>query len=192
MTSKMASKLNPAAPSFFPSMNSSFRAIEKPKAKKPHKYRSKTELWEPPKGWLPFYRCQACREIMSKKEPSKSPQRISSCGHITCAKCIVTSYLVELNPFCPVKDCKMCVNPKQTEPVKQVSILSSEISTPSTTPTKEMTECGFCSGTDGLCNCNDEILTRHYCGDWMCVGDCGVLVCGCIDVCRGRCGMGYF
>ena len=28
----------------------------------------------------------------------------------------------------------------------------------------------------------------HYCNDYFCIGDCGVLDCGCIDVCRGRCG----
>ena len=170
MTSKMTYKLNPAAPPFIPSMNSSFRAIGKTKNRKPYKYRSKTELWEPPNGWLPFYRCQACREIMSKKEPSKCPQRISSCGHITCAKCIVTSYLVELNPYCPVKDCKVCVNSKQTIPVQPVNILSSEINTPSTSPIDDIISgCSFCSSTDGSCNCNDEILTSNHCHDWMCL-----------------------
>lgn len=29
---------------------------------------------------------------------------------------------------------------------------------------------------------------RCHCGDEMCGGDCGTLHCGCIDVCRGRCG----
>lgn len=29
----------------------------------------------------------------------------------------------------------------------------------------------------------------HYCGDRDCDWDCGVLSCGCIDCCRGRCGM---
>jgi len=28
----------------------------------------------------------------------------------------------------------------------------------------------------------------HYCENDECEGDCGVLVCGCIDMCRGRCG----
>lgn len=27
----------------------------------------------------------------------------------------------------------------------------------------------------------------HYCGDWLCPGDCGILACGCIDVCRRNC-----
>jgi hypothetical protein len=31
-----------------------------------------------------------------------------------------------------------------------------------------------------------EIL--HYCNDYDCTGDCGELDCGCIDICRGRCG----
>jgi hypothetical protein len=36
----------------------------------------------------------------------------------------------------------------------------------------------------------DARLARHrrVCGDLRCDGDCGVLNCGCIDVCRGRCG----
>lgn len=29
---------------------------------------------------------------------------------------------------------------------------------------------------------------RCHCGDEGCAGDCGVLSCGCCDVCRGRCG----
>ena len=28
----------------------------------------------------------------------------------------------------------------------------------------------------------------HYCGDPDCDHDCGLLLCGCIDACRGRCG----
>ncbi len=28
----------------------------------------------------------------------------------------------------------------------------------------------------------------HYCGDFYCKGTCGELSCGCIDICRGRCG----
>lgn len=29
----------------------------------------------------------------------------------------------------------------------------------------------------------------HHCGDRSCHWDCGVLWCGCIDICRGRCGL---
>ena len=28
----------------------------------------------------------------------------------------------------------------------------------------------------------------HYCNNYFCSGDCGLLACGCIDICRGRCG----
>lgn len=28
----------------------------------------------------------------------------------------------------------------------------------------------------------------HYCNNYFCGGDCGELICGCIDICRGRCG----
>jgi hypothetical protein len=34
-----------------------------------------------------------------------------------------------------------------------------------------------------------ELVSRaHYCGNPECEGDCGQLSCGCIDMCRGRCG----
>ena len=35
---------------------------------------------------------------------------------------------------------------------------------------------------------NNEDQDIHYCGNRDCEGDCGVLVCGCIDTCRNRCG----
>jgi hypothetical protein len=37
-----------------------------------------------------------------------------------------------------------------------------------------------------LNECRIEYI--HYCDNVDCEGDCGVLVCGCIDMCRGRCG----
>ncbi len=33
----------------------------------------------------------------------------------------------------------------------------------------------------------EEIL--HYCNDYFCSGECGELDCGCVDICRGRCGL---
>ncbi len=156
------------------------------------KYRSKKgELWEPPKGWLQSYRCAACHVIMTRKEASKCPQRINACGHITCAKCIVTSYLVELNQLCPVEECNKCVNPKQKKPTAPLEILTAASTpTPTTPPPESTTEvecCNWC-GKNTLCDCNTEITKAHYCGDWLCPGDCGTLDCGCIDQCRGRCG----
>lgn len=35
-----------------------------------------------------------------------------------------------------------------------------------------------------LCQPCSRVVRQHYCGDWLCPGDCGVLRCGCIDVCR--------
>ncbi len=141
---------------------------------KPFKMRnkaSKRDLWNPPKGWLRFYRCQACKEVMSKKIPTKYPQCIESCGHVTCANCIAKSYLVDLNPHCPVKDCGKCVDPRQKGAVAPLLILTDELSAEPV----EMPE-------------PSEPVKLHYCGDADCIWDCGVLWCGCIDQCRGRCG----
>jgi hypothetical protein len=59
----------------------------------------------------------------------------------------------------------------------------------------------LCPGCDGYfqCYCREDNYNDHddyddyeeyvhYCGDRTCIGDCGELACGCIDVCRGRCG----
>ena len=196
MTSKMNLKFNPDAPEFVPS--GTFIPVLRKQSSKAYKYRSKNaELWQPARGWLPFYRCQACREIMTRKIPTKFPQKINSCGHITCAKCIVSSYLVQLNPICPVAGCAKCVNPKQKEPVAPVTILTGpiEIVTPAPSPSpteEEISGCGFCSSTKG-CGCNEEILVESKrvcpCYDEDCNWDCGTLWCGCIDVCRNRCGL---
>jgi hypothetical protein len=133
--------------------------------------RSKRDLWNPPKGWLKFYRCQACKEVMSKKIPTKTPQRIESCGHITCASCIAKSYLVDLNPQCPVEGCDKCVDPHQKEAVAPLLILTSEMAAEPVELVEEK-----------------ENKHIHHCGDADCEYDCGVLWCGCIDQCRGRCG----
>jgi hypothetical protein len=37
-------------------------------------------------------------------------------------------------------------------------------------------------------NDNNDVC---YCYDIWCEGSCGTLDCGCIDLCRGRCGSGY-
>jgi len=188
-----------------------------PQKKGPPKYRNKNgDLWSPPKGWLPFYRCQACHDIMSKKEASKFPQRIHSCGHITCAKCIVTSYLVELKTTCPVEGCCKFLDPRHKEAPKPVDILAGH--TVVTEPEPKMPDpqeeddfdemckgchidvysckchmidscCPSC-GSEGRCHCDDaqEESWIHYCGRRDCDGDCGTLSCGCIDTCRDYCG----
>ena len=70
---------------------------------------------------------------------------------------------------------------------------------------KEKTPCSKCGiyiytylyepGYTECANCYDTILNDGstnvlcYCRDWLCPGTCGELQCGCIDVCRGRCGL---
>lgn len=200
--------MNPAAPEFVPSPDYvPFTLVtSKKKSHKnwyPHKPRkNSSELWLPQKGWIPFYRCQACHEIMSKKEPSKCPQRINSCGHITCAKCIVTSYLVDLNPLCPVKDCSKCVDPHQKEKVEPLTLLTEDpISTPSSSSpvTVQTDEPLSAIPETKVTELNDDEIDAFairgydpnvcHCGDKECDWGCGVLWCGCIDVCRNRCGL---
>ena len=141
---------------------------------KPFKMKHKTlkrDLWDPPKEWLRFYRCQACKEVMSKKIPTKYPQRIETCGHVTCANCIAKSYLVDLNQLCPVEGCGKCVDPCQKSAVSRLVILTSELAAEPVELVEEPVK-----------------VDVHYCGDADCMYDCGVLSCGCIDQCRGRCG----
>jgi hypothetical protein len=53
--------------------------------------------------------------------------------------------------------------------------------------------CEDCGQYDCVCAelKEDARLARHrrICGISTCEGDCGTLDCGCIDVCRGRCGL---
>jgi hypothetical protein len=49
-------------------------------------------------------------------------------------------------------------------------------------------DCQYCgaTGCDGY-DCRFPLetkTTKCYCGDWVCDGECGVLRCGCIDMCR--------
>lgn len=204
--------MNPDAPAFEPSpgyvpftlVTSKKKSKKSNKTWQPHKPRKNSgELWVQQRGWIPFYRCQACHEVMSKKEDSRCPQRINSCGHITCAKCIVTSYLVDLNPLCPVKDCGKCVDPNQKEKVAPLNILTEDcLSTPSSSPITVQTENMEPMATipeNKEAEFNDEEIDAFairgydpnvcYCGDKECAWDCGELWCGCIDVCRNRCGL---
>ncbi len=89
--------------------------IIKHKKKNKKRHNKVVELWTPIKTWIDSYRCHVCHIVMSKREPSLSPQRITSCGHITCAKCIVQSYLLEMNPMCPVAGCGIYINPEKAD-----------------------------------------------------------------------------
>jgi hypothetical protein len=152
------------------------------------------ELWSSPTGWLPSYHCQVCNQIMSKKDETKTPQRINNCGHITCANCIVKSYLVDLNHLCPVTGCGKYVNPKEKNAISSIStILETEYSTLNEdTYYDNYYDYNETDYKDALLYIDMHIYENvniHYCGDWICPGDCGTLFCGCIDICRGRCGI---
>jgi hypothetical protein len=50
----------------------------------------------------------------------------------------------------------------------------------------------YCSECDSITCTIDHNTYQpriHYCGDSECEWDCGTLDCGCIDLCRGRCGL---
>jgi hypothetical protein len=222
-----------------------------PKKSVPKKISKKTgpireQFWRPVTWQIPFYRCQACKEVMSRKDPSKTPQMIYSCKHITCAKCIVSSFFVELNPLCPVKDCDVCVNPRCSTSTPSIDILPLQSPIPLQLPTDtydNITTTNTSNSEDILpiklddlksvldsilqpdntiippeerefhdedcnCSCYDEYYKEyearlaeeeqeeeeeeeedsrfplHYCGHKSCIGDCGILSCGCIDICR--------
>jgi len=149
-------------------------------------------LWSPAKGWLTHYRCSACREVMTRKIAAKCPQKIHTCDHIVCANCIVKSFLIELNPICPVKDCGKCVNPRVKAP-KRAAALPIFFTT-DIIPADEG-DLTFDFDAEyllprGLFDEEPVAAERvHYCGDKACEWDCGTLDCGCIDMCRGRCGL---
>jgi hypothetical protein len=45
--------------------------------------------------------------------------------------------------------------------------------------------------TSKICeDCASDFSYGCPCGDWICDRKCGALWCGCIDICRGRCGIG--
>ena len=151
---------------------------------KPHKNINKGELWGEPTGWTKSYHCEVCFVLLSKKDAARNPQVIYACNHLVCGKCIVKSYLVDLNPICPVPNCGIVINPKDEIPISQSP--GSDI--------RVENICKYCSDCCEDCICDllktdyrtEPIGEEHYCGDWICPGDCGVLICGCIDICRGR------
>lgn len=173
--------------------------ISTKKSKSPKKSTTlETQLWKKVTWVIPFYRCQACHEVMSKKIPSKVPQYINSCEHITCANCIVKSFFVELNPLCPVEGCGKCVNPKDPVAPLPLNILSGDslkpIDIPLTTSyDNSIDDKILTSSLNDIKKQLDKLLDDSfkeicYCHDRRCNRDCGILSCGCIDICRGRCG----
>jgi hypothetical protein len=154
----------------FPTPSSENKFIQ-PRNKLFKKYLSKNnKLWSPEKEWIQRYCCEVCYQILTKRESINFSQNKTVCGHITCTKCIDNSNTIEQNPTCPVKDCGKFINSYNTDIIEENTYIFNEDSY---------------SIIDNL-----ENTEIHYCGDIECVWDCGELWCGCIDVCRGRCGMG--
>ena len=110
---KMFNKLSADAPPFFPAVKYTHMELDDVNTLSTHfKYKSKyCDLWSPARGWLKSYRCQSCTNIMSRKNGHTFPQQITSCGHIVCADCIISSYIIQQNLVCPVPACGLCVNP---------------------------------------------------------------------------------
>lgn len=174
----------PVVASQITSLDDSFKPDNiKKQNKKSYKYRTRNgELWRSAKDWLPFYRCQACHILMSRKKATTFPQRINTCGHITCAKCIVNSYIVDLNPLCPVKECDKCVNPRYKKTITPLTILIED------TPSNVVFESPTTTYVSDAIATQDYNSKLCYCYNNDCEWDCGTLWCGCIDICRGRCG----
>jgi hypothetical protein len=95
----------------------------------------------------------------------KSAQRVDCCEALYCEECINTHYNVEHKSKCPCCD---------------------EFLSPSDDP-DYCTECG-----SGKCRCSAGCDDDDYCEEYEEYENDGTLGCGCIDVCRGRCGAYYF
>lgn len=139
------------------------------------------EYYGEPTKWTVNYNCEKCNCLLSKKNLPRYPQIIYNCNHLVCAKCIGKSYLVDMNPFCPVPNCGKCINPNDEITFGQ--------------KTNSIEICKHCNDKRENCIC-DLLYTNyrveisadtHYCGDWLCTGDCGMLTCGCVNVCFGHC-----
>jgi hypothetical protein len=219
-------------------------APKKAAPKKPYKKPiTKEQFWRPVTWVIPFYRCQACKEVMSRKEPHKTPQFIYSCKHITCARCISKSFFVELNPLCPVDGCNISVNPRCSTPTPSINILPLQLPVdtfdniiinnspinedifpielddlktalddifqqentfipPEDAPYTMSSETyeepfdsscydEYYSQFDSATNEEEkeeeeveEYYSNNCCGISSCTGECGVLSCGCINICR--------
>lgn len=127
-------------------------------------------LWQDFTDYRVGLKCELCKTTIRK---SVFPQQ-TDCGHIFCAHCIHTHYNIEHKLKCPT--CTKYIN-EQDDPAY----------------------CRRCY--EAPCECwrndrDDEDDCCPGCGDRYCNGRCdddtdreddGVLGCGCIDVCRGRC-----
>jgi len=127
--------------------------------------------WYPLQEWVSHYRCELCKGSLK----GKSPQRVFCCLSLYCAECINTHYNVKRELKCPC--CKEFLSPKD-EPECCTDGNCREYREPDD---YEESFCPSCREVYCMCGADEE-------DDYE---DDGTLGCGCIDVCRGRCGGGY-
>lgn len=132
--------------------------------------------------------CLACSAIMTTQIQSQSPQKINTCGHVVCFQCINTSYIINESLLCPVSNCIKPINPDDLPSFLNAAETQNAISEDDYT-------CFACGNTNcyNECNyntsqfCKGVTSKQYYCLYEDCIGECGTLWCGCIDICRRRC-----
>lgn len=131
--------------------------------------------WKTFNDYKPGLKCELCKTTIRK---AINPQMVDCCDHIFCAECIHQHYNIKCNNTCPT--CKKYFD-RDDEP-RYVSDRDNY------GPEDYDDRNDWCPGCgDNHCDghCDEEPCCPH-CGPG-CDGTCGVLSCGCIDVCRGRC-----
>ncbi len=124
--------------------------------------------WEPFTDYKPGLKCELCTTTIRR---AINPQRLYWCGHVFCEECIHQYCNIKRNTNCPTckKECDSDNDPYYDHEDYD----------------ERDDGCPGCGQNccDGRC---DEDNGCPHCGPG-CDGDCGILSCGCVDVCRGRC-----
>ena len=162
-----------------------------------------TTYWTPVTNkFYDQFPCLSCNVPMTTQIESCSPQQIDNCSHIVCHTCIHTSYILNKSQLCPVFDCIKSVNPLELPSFSNADTdtdmyANVDVEQAQAQDNYELDyKCYKCNKTDCYNYCEGYIIgccgvgtDKHYCGMDYCNGGCGVLWCGCIDVCRRRCGL---
>ena len=142
-------------------------------AKKPvlvNPYPPQMGLWYDFTEFRSGLKCEICKTNIRK---NIFPQQLVQCAHIFCAKCIHEHYTVKGNKTCPT--CNTHIEYDDDDRYSDYSYHRNE--------DDSCHNCGYSN-----CVCGYEEDDECACGCAGCEGNCGTLRCGCIDVCRGRCG----